>query len=360
MAKATKEKQKSKPAPEKEKPPVVETPAPVVVETPKQEVQIMNNAPVTQELITARFTKELTIIKYQEALQKFTSFQITPENIADAQEKMKRVRGFIRQLGAIKDEGKKSALLECRYWDSAYNNVLGPLQQLMAEKDTQLQTVTKKIAEENRKRDEERQRVANIEKDIDNTLLDFAKRIAGATKTDELVAIEKNLGSLKANKSRFQEFLPNFTDRCGELTPLIKKQKELIKELEDLERQRKEAEKADDDRKLLELQEKQEAITTSIEENQIIAQETAISQATRPDIVVAEPISQEVHYRRQTWKWEVKDIKELAKKAPHLVQILPDEEKIDELLKTKKSDGSLKGVEEQTVLGIRFYLEKKA
>lgn len=333
----------------------VETPA--KIEKTESQVTI---APVTQELVNARFAKELTALKYEEALQKFTAFQITPENLADAQDKMKRVRGFLRSLGEIKDRGKRPALEECRYWDNAYKNVLAPLEKVMGEKDKQLQDVTKKIADENRKREDERLRVAGIEKDIDNTLLDYAKRIAGATKTDELVSIEKNLGSLKANKSRFQEFLPNFTERCGELTPLIKKQKDLIKELEELERQRKEAEKADDDRKLLELQEKQEAITTSIEENQIIAQEISINQATRPDIVVAEPVATEIKYRRQSWKWEIVDIKELAKKAPHLVQILPDEDKIDELLKTKKSDGSLKGVEEQIVLGVRFYLEKLA
>lgn len=328
-------------------------------QTPQNEVAV---TPVmsTQEVITARFNKSLTALQYQDALQKFTAYKITPDNLPEAQEKMKRVRAFIRKLGEIKDEGKKPSLLEGRMWDTAYKNFLTPLETVLMEKDKALQEVTNKIAEENRQREMERQRVLGIEKDIDNSLLDYSQRIANAKDTPTLVTIEKMLGSLKGNKSRFQEFLPKFVDRCGELTPLIKKQKEVIKELEELEKQRLQAEKDQDDRKLLELQEKQESVTNSFEENKITVQETAIAAAIRPDIQIATPIPTEIKYRRQSWKWEVKDIKTLAKKAPHLVIQMPDEEKIDDLLKAKKADGSLKDIDELDYMGIRFYLEKLA
>lgn len=332
-------------------------------QTPQNEVAVKNEvgtSVVTQEIINARFAKELTALKYEDALQKFTAYKITPDNLPEAQDKMKKVRAFLRSLGAIKDAGKRPALEECRFWDNAYKNVLVPLEKVLSEKDKALQEVTNKIAEENRQREKERQRVADIEKDIDNTLLDYSLKIANAKDNPTLVTIEKMLGSLKGNKSRFQEFLPKFVDRCGELTPLIKKQKEVIKELEELEKQRLQAEKDQDDRKLLELQEKQEVANNTFEENKIVVQETAISAAIRPDIQVATPIPTEIKYRRQSWKWEVKDIKTLAKKAPHLVIQMPDEEKIDDLLKAKKADGSLKDIDELDYMGIRFYLEKLA
>lgn len=325
-----------------------------------ESIEITTTHVVTQEIVNARFAKELTALKYEDALQKFTAYKITPDNLPEAQEKMKKVRAFLRSLGAIKDAGKRPALEECRYWDTAYKNVLTPLEKVLSEKDKELQVVTNKIAEENRQREAERQRVFGIEKDIDNTLLMYSQQIAGAKDTPTLVTIEKLLGSLKGNKSRFQEFLPKFVERCGELTPLIKKQKEVIKELEELERQRVQAEKEQDDRKLLELQEKQEVANNSFEENKIVAQEIAIQQAIRPDIQVAESVPTEIKYRRQSWKWEVKDIKTLAKKAPHLVIQSPDEEKIDDILKAKKADGSLKNIDELDYMGIRFFLEKLA
>lgn len=315
---------------------------------------------VTQEIVTARFNKELTALKFQDAIQAFENFEVTAENIAQAQEKNKKVRAFIRQIGAIKDAGKKPALEECRFWDAAHNSIKNTIETILNRKEAELQKIVNKVAEENRLREQERMRVQSIEKDIDNTLLNHSQAIAAATTTAQLVAIEKLLGSQKANKTRFQEFLPNFIERCGELTPLIKKQKEAIKELEDLEEQRLKAEKEQDDRKLLELQEQQEKAQNKLEESKIEAQEVAIQQAVRPDIVIAEPVTTEIKYRRQSWKWEVADIKELAKKAPHLVKILPDEDKIDELLKTKKADGSLKDTEELIYMGIRFFLEKKA
>lgn len=315
---------------------------------------------VTQEIVTARFNKELTALKFQDAIQAFENFEVTAENIAQAQEKNKKVRAFIRQIGAIKDAGKKPALEECRFWDAAHNSIKNTIETILNRKETELQTIVNKVAEENRLREQERMRVQSIEKDIDNTLLNHSQAIAQATKNETLVAIEKLLGSQKANKARFQEFLPRFVERCAELTPLIKKQKEAIKELEELAKQAAQAEKDQDDRKLLELRDQQEKAQDKLEETKIVVQEITINQATRPDITVPEPVATEIKYRRTTWKWEVKDIKELAKKAPHLVQILPDEDKIDELLKTKKADGSLKDVEEVDYMGIRFFLEKKA
>lgn len=316
---------------------------------------------VTQEIIRAKFDLALAGLKYQDALTKFNSWQITPENIADTQTKIKNVRGFIRKLADIKAVMKEPALTECRYWDAAYNDILTPLQTSLSAKEKELQTIVDKIAEENRLKEKERQRVEGIKSEIDNFILQQSRNIAAATTHEQLVNIEKLIGSNKGNKNRYQEFLPELVERCNELTPIIKQQKEHIKELQRIELEKMKAEKQQDDRKLLELQEQQEVIQHSIDEKKIQVQEEAIHQATRPDEVqTVLPQQQAIRYRRQAWKWEVKDIKLLAKKAPHLVILMPDEEKIDELLKTKRADGSLDDKEELEVMGIRFYLEKKA
>ena len=46
-------------------------------------------------------------------------------------------------------------------------------------------------------------------------------------------------------------------------------------------------------------------------------------------------------------------------KMPHLVKLVPDDEAIDLLLKTKRQDGSLDSVEEENWNGIVFYNDRK-
>lgn len=322
--------------------------------------EVQRQAP-TLEVVKATFNKELTKLKFQEALDKFNAMEVTAENVSLVQEKMKGLRGFIKVIGEIKDNGKRPSLEEGRLWDRAEKDFLNLATTSLSAKAAQTQKVLDAIAEENRLKEVERQRVEGINREIDNFLLQTSQQIAAATKKEQLVSIEKSLGSHKGNKSRYQEFLPVLVERANELTPLIKQQKENIETLEKLEAERLKAEQEQDDRKLLELQEQKEAVETKIEEKQIQVQEEAIRQATAPDAVTTvQPQQQVIKYRRQTWKWEVPDIKVLAKKAPHLTVTTPDAEKIDELLKTKKADGSLKDIERLEYMGIVFYLEKLA
>lgn len=315
---------------------------------------------ITQEIVNAMFNTELTRMQYQDALTKFNAWDVTTENVAETQKKIQRVRAFIRTLGDIKTKGKEPALTECRYWDKAYNDILTPLQLSLSSKEQQLQTIVDKIAEENRLKEIERQRVDGIKREIDNFLLQQSNIIANATTPEQLITIEKTIGSHKGNKPRYQEFLPELVERSNELTPLIKKQKEFIKELEELKRQKEEAAKADNDRLLLELQEKEALVQHSIEGGKINVQETAIRMAIEPEIITVQPQQQAIKYRRQSWKWEVVNMKELYKKMPHLVELIPNKEKIDDLLATKKGDGSLKDTEDITIGGVRFFLEKLA
>lgn len=314
---------------------------------------------VTLEIVKAKFNKELTALDYQKALDRFKALTVTMENVASVQESLKRVRAFLGKLQDIKEQGKKEALAECRMWDAAYNDVYGSLNELLIEKSNELQKIVNKIDEENKKKEAERLRIEGINKEIDDFILQTSAQIAGTVDTDELIAIEKLIGSHKANKSRYQEFLPDLVSRCNELVPMIKKQKEHIAELEKIAKAKKKAEKKGDDKALLELMEKETAVKDQLDEKKIQIQETAINQATRPSTTVV-PETTNLSFRRKQWKWEVKDVKELYKKMPHLVDLVPNKEKIDDLLRTKKADDSLKDTEEVIINGIRFYLDKKA
>lgn len=315
---------------------------------------------VTLEIVKATFNKELTALKYQEIISRFTALPVTSENVTQVQDSIKWVRNFVKELGNVKEKGKKAALDECRMWDAAYNDVHGTINELLIEKSNALQKVVDAIDEENRKKEQERQRVDGIKKEITNFILNTSSEIAATTDTATLVAIEKKIGSHKGNESRYAEFITEMRDRCNELVPMIKKQKQHIKELDRIAKAKKKAEKAGDDRALEGLMQEETAVTDAIEGSKIEIQEAAINQATRPTEEAVVPESTDINFRRKQWKWDVKDVKELYKKMPHLVDLVPNKEKLDDLLRTKKTDGSLKDKEEVVVNGIRFYLSKLA
>lgn len=268
-------------------------------------------APVlTQQIVTAKFRRELALINYQSSLQKFIDWNVTQDNIPESQKKMKEARGMVTSLKNIKATCKKPALDECEWWENSFKEFLEPLESALTDKDKKMQDIAKKEAAENLRKQQEKDRVDRINKEIDNFILDQSKKIAEATKTEQLVTVEKFIGSHKGNASRYQEFLPSLIERCNELTPLIKTQKNLIKELEDLEKQTIEATKSEDDRKLLELQERHEQIVDSIEEKKIQVQETAIYQATRPDeVTTPEPVMTAIKPRRRSWSFDIVDEK---------------------------------------------------
>lgn len=263
---------------------------------------------ITEEVVRAKFNRELTLQKYQGALQKLLDFKVTEDNISETQELLKEGRKTITVFKKIHKEGKAPAWDICKYWDNVLNSVSDPYEEALGKKDKELQKVTAKVAADNLRKKQEKDRVDGIKKEIDNFILNQSQVIAGATKTEQLVTVEKLIGSHKGNTSRYQEFLPDLVEKCNELTPLIKKQKGFIKELEDLERQAIEAKKNDDDRKMLELEERHSEVVNAIEEKKIEVQETAINFATRPDAVTTpEPVMTKLTPRRRSWDFEIVD-----------------------------------------------------
>jgi hypothetical protein len=311
---------------------------------------------ITQEIVTAQFQKKLAAHKYQEALNSLSLFEVTADTLPDAQEKVKKARSFIRTIEAIKTKGKEDALKECRWWDTAFNDLKKPLEQIIADKEKSINDVARKIAEENEKKRKEAERVASIKSQIDQFIFAQTTAITSATSADQLVSIEKLIGSHKANQSRYQEFLPSLIERCEELTPLIKKQKEHIKELEELEKQKAEALANKDDATVLQIQEKEEILQSSIEETKVVIQETAIEgamSATTP--MEVEEVAYVPKARRTSWEFEVVDEKKAFQSGMLVCEI--NKEKAKAQLDVVKQTIP-KGQEEMVVNGIRYYLKK--
>lgn len=339
-------------------------------DTPNIDLSIEKNSPIiTQELIEARFKKELTKKGYEEALQKLTDFKVTEDNIGEAQNKILRGRRFLNNdFEAIKTTGKADALAECRMWDKAFNELQKPLAAELEKKQVDLNRIASELAEKKVIADREKARVDDIRSTIDNFLMEQAQIIAVAKTPGELVTIEKVIGSHKGNKSRYADFLPDLVTGCEKLVPLIKTQKEIIRQLEELEANKKKAEETQDDKTLMELEDKKEILQSRMEENKVVVQDVAITEAeSRGQVITATPIHTTISARRTTWEVELVkkpgteelDPKELKKAFDMGLLICTiDPKKAKTVLDTLKSSGSLKGKTEIIVNGVRFF-EKK-
>lgn len=317
-------------------------------------------ATVTLELIVAQYKVGLTKLRYQEALQGFASLQVTEDTMAIVQEKLKGGRGLIRKMDDLKSELKEKALAECRMWDNAFRSLVTPLEDLLAKIQVDLNRVAQEQARKAEVARKEEARKTNIKTAIDNFILEQSQAIAAAKDDTELVRIQKLIGSAKANKSRYEEFLPDLVERCNALNPLINTQKDAIRELRDLEEQKKAAEAKGDDAALIAIEDKKEALNATVEEQKVLIQEEAISQAVRPGTVeVGRPVFNTVKARRSKWLGELKTDDKSMKAAFNagLLTCTLNKEKVQLLIDTLEQTKQLDGLEVFEINGIKLYLE---
>lgn len=317
---------------------------------------------VTQEIVTAQYKVELTKIRYQEALQGFASLIVTEENMKMVQEKMTAGRGLVTKMNNLKIKLKQPAYTICTFWDAAFNDLKAPLEQLLSKIQIDLNRVGAEQARKKAEADKEKERVDGIRTAIDNFILDQSQAIAGCKTAESLVSIEKFIGSHKANKTRYQEFLPDLIARSEELTTLIKSQKETIKQLAELEEKKRLAEAKNDDAGYISITEQEEALTARMEENKVIVQEKAIEQATKPgELITVTPIISTVQARRSKWKGELLTDQKSIEKAfkAGLLDFTINKDKIEVLINTLQETKQLDGKEELIINGVKLYLEKR-
>jgi hypothetical protein len=205
-----------------------------------------------------------------------------------------------------------------------------------------------------------RDRVSGIKQAIDSFFIAQSQAIAGAKTLGELTAIEKIIGSHKANKARYAEFLPDLVGKSENLTPLIKQQKDNIRKLEAVKEAEAKAAESGDDQAVLDAMEAKESLQNKFDEVNIKAQEQAVGMATRVETVVVPEVVLPAapRPRRTTYEWECYDIDLLHKKMPHLVTLTPNKEKLDELLTTKRLEGAFIGTDSIDYFGCKLFIKK--
>ncbi len=137
------------------------------------------------------------------------------------------------------------------------------------------------------------------------------------------------------------------------LKPILKDQKEKVKQKEALKKQIEEAEAANNVEKLDKLIEKADEIDNSIMQNAVKVQETALANAPIEFIPVAEEVFADTKFRR-SYTIEIFDEKEALKKAKDLLEISINKVSANLVLNTLKDTGAFKDKSEVVVNGIKY------
>jgi len=307
---------------------------------------------ISLELIKSQFSLELSKENYSKLLQQAEAISFTKDNIEGNYEPLKKLRSVLKTVDNVHAKGKAEALAVCQMWDAAKRDIKKPIEDVLARKTAEYTKIANEIAEEKFQQQKEIFRVSGIKSTIENTVLNFAQKIAACQTNKELVDVERLINFEKnsaQSKSKYQEFLPDAVEKLDSLSVAVKKQKDLVKQLTKLE--------AVINEESIELVEKKEELQNRFEESKLTIQEAAINSSTNGGIEVAQEVLPQIKPRRSVWTYEVKDLSTTAKKMPSWVRMELNEGVVDEYLKAKKAEG-LDDKEEFEVAGVRFFIQK--
>lgn len=317
-----------------------ETTTPIAIDVTKAELQIA-------------LSKEG--LQYQQLLQDGENLKFTKDNLVEQGASLKTLRTVQKKLGDIENPYTAN----WKAWNEARKSLVDPVADVLKRKEAEYRKLALEIEAEKKQAEQEKERVSGIKQAIDSFFIAQSQAIAGAKTLPELTAIEKIIGSHKANKARYAEFLPELVAKAETLTPLIKQQKDNIRKLEAVKEAEAKAAESGDDQAVLDAMEAKEALQNKFDEVNIKAQEQAVGMATKADVVVPEVILPSAPKpRRTTFEWECYDLDLLHKKMPHLVTLTPNKEKLDELLTTKRLEGAFIGTDSIDYFGCKLFIKK--
>lgn len=323
-----------------------------------QEVKTTSqNGNVTTEIVLASMQPELTRLKVETILQEGENLLISKDNLPASYEKIKE----LKNASAIMNESRMKAQAphdeKVKIIRNAYNSVIKKLDDLVERKLAEAAKIKKQIDADNARIVADNNRKIALKVEMDGFINDCIKKIAVAETSNDIGNIQKSIGSQKSRKDHWAELYTEFVTACDNLEPLINERKEIIRKKAILEKEREDALAKDDVLKLTDLMEQEELLQHEDSENRDRLQQQAFTEISSVEIAT-EVINEDSIKGRSYWRWEVTDLKLLAKKMPHLVEVIPNKEAINSLLSTKRNDGSLKGKKEELYFGIKFFINE--
>jgi hypothetical protein len=324
------------------------------------ENNVQQNPALTPEIVKSKLqlalTKAETGIQALNNAERTLVFNEDEDSLKKIAEFLTSIRKTISNLENAHSELKAPALKQCQMIDEGRRIIKSEIDLVYNRVYPKYDKIVKEVERRKAEDAARLQRETDIKDGINKNVLVFTDKIVQCKTSEEILAVENLINLEKTRKTKYDEFLPDAVEAFNKLGSLVASQKIKVRELEALQAKQKTV-KSEEEK--MELQEQIEDKKEAINEGLVNIQEHALDQATSATTTqIAHQVHPTIKPRRTTWEVEVTDIKLLAKKMPHLVKLVVDEEKLADLLKSKKSEGALKDGEELNLNGIRFYQKK--
>ena len=188
---------------------------------------------LTPEIVKAQLTVALSKegLAYQNLLQACENVTFTKDNLNEERTVLKDLRKVKSNLAGMTNPHTAA----WQQWNAARKSLADPVDALLTKKEGEFSKISKEIAAENARIEAEKARVKGIKDAIDTFFLEQSQAVANTSEPSEIVRIEKLIGSHKANKTRYAEFLPLLVEKADILADLIKDKKSALRELEALQ-----------------------------------------------------------------------------------------------------------------------------
>ena len=321
-------------------------------------METMDLPVLTQEAVLARINIALT--KKQLSVQKLQdeadALEFTEENIPVISAYLAKIAAIEKSIDETHKEGKAPYLEGGRVWDNGKKSSLETTAAIKTPVKAKFDKLCADVDRKKREAEAETAKQAAILAGIENNVISFSAKIAACTSNEELLAVERliNLEKSPSNAGKYGEFHKQAIDKYDEvLKPILKDQKEKIQVQEELKKKIEEAEKLNDVEKLDELNEKFDAVTDEIMQNQVKVQEAALVNAPIEFTPVAEEVFADTRSRR-SYTIEIFDEKEALKKAKDLLEITINKDAANIVLKTLKDTNAFKDKSDVVVNGIKY------
>jgi tetratricopeptide (TPR) repeat protein len=332
------------------------------MEENKNNLPALRNIPpdkITKTQIVSLFNTETIRWEYNKMLQGLKSMHITKENLKEEYPEFKAADKFCKSLDTWrKSEANPFNKVDALFLE-VYKEITEPILAELTSLKAQVKTAREANAAEIAQAKREQARKDLIVKTLGDFINNCTTYIVTATTDDQVILVEKRIGSEKSKKGFYAEYYQELVDKCEALKSTITAQKKKIQELQKANEAFEQALKASDDSAAAELKEKIELINEQLVENSIRLQEKAFEQSINiSQDQVGQPDLNVTKGKTSRWKWKVDDIEFLHKKFPKFTKVVPNDEAIEAYMKEQREAGLFKTQEEEIkVNGITFFKE---
>lgn len=319
-----------------------------------------NNLPaITVEMAKAQMNIALT--KMSESMQALSNaakmLVFNEDGVGGISDFLAKCKKFLKIIDEAHKEGKAPHLAACKSWDEGKKDLYAVINEFYLPVNDKHQKI---CAEIEQRRVAEEQRLAKekaILDGIEGNIITFSQKIAAAETTDDLLSVERliNLEKSESRKAKYGDHHALAITRYDEvLIPILKSQKDKIKQKEALEKQLK---AADDANVADNLTEKLDEINNEILQNRVYVQQAALTVPDSFEITPSEQLYPETK-GRNNFKFEIVDLAVAVKKSPELLDVTIKTRDAQRVAMAFRDAGVFNGKTEAVVNGIKYSIEK--